>query len=322
MVSMRQLVTALKTIGEPTRLRVLSLLAHGALSVGELGEILGQSQPRLSRHLKGLTSEGLIERLPEGSWVFYRLQPQGDARRLVDAVLSFRDMDDPDAVRDRAALERVRENRTLRADSYFADVAETWDDIRSLHYPEGLIEPALLQAAGPGPFARHVDFGTGTGRMLTLFADRVVDGEGIDLNHRMLTVARSNLERSKVTHASVRHGDASAPPFPDGHADLVTIHQLLHYLDRPETVIAEAARILKPGGRLVVVDFKRHSHEFLRTRHAHRHLGFDAEDLAGWMRASGLYLHPTLKFAPPEADGIAVAIWTADKITKIAEQAA
>ncbi len=319
---MKDLVEALRSIGEPTRMRVLALLAHGELSVGELVDILGMSQPRLSRHMKFLTTAGLVERLPEGAWVFYRLPATGEGRNLMDALLPFFPDNQPEMNRDLERLELIKQNRASAAEEYFNRQAESWDDVRGLHYPADQVEAALRQAAGPGPFEFMVDLGTGTGRMLTLFSDCVARAEGIDLSHKMLTIARSNLEASGAGNTSVRQGDVTAPPFDDACADLVVIHQVLHYLDRPERVLSEAARIMKPGGRLLVVDYAPHTHEFLRTEHEHRRLGLSDEEISQWAKASGLTPLVPIRFEPAEEDGLAVKIWAADKLSSIGERAA
>lgn len=317
------LVEALRSIGEPTRLRVLALLAHGELAVGELVQILGMSQPRLSRHMKFLTSAGLVERMPEGAWVFYRLPARGEARELINAVLAFLPEDQPEYVRDRQRLDGVRKSRASAAEDYFGRTAASWDDVRGQHYPAAAVEAALLDAAGRDKAALMVDLGTGTGRMLTLFADRVEWAEGIDLSHPMLTVARSNLERAGVSNAGVRFGDVTAPPFADDVADLVIVHQVLHYMDRPERVIAEASRILKPGGRLLIVDFAPHNLEFLRSDHEHRRLGLSDAEIAEWSASAGLTLHEVpQRFESGSKDGLIVNIWTADKLPNIGEIAA
>lgn len=316
------LVEALRSIGEPTRLRVLALLSRGELSVGELVQIMGMSQPRLSRHMKFLTAAGLVERLPEGAWVFYRLPAIGEARALVDAILPFIPADHPEYVRDFQRLSGVKESRASAAENYFNRQAESWDDVRGQHYPTQDVEAALLKAVGAEPFGFLVDLGTGTGRMLTLLSDKVERAEGVDLSHKMLTIARSNLERAGVSNASVRHGDVTAPPFDDGVADLVTIHQVLHYMDQPERVISEAARILKPGGRLLMVDFAPHTQEFLRTEHEHRRLGLSDEEITRWSSAARLKPLDPVRFSPSDEHGLAVTIWTAEKQPQIGEYAA
>ncbi len=316
------LIEALRSIGEPTRLRVLALLAHGELAVGELVDILAMSQPRLSRHMKFLTSAGLVERLPEGAWVFYRLPAVGKGRELVDAILPFLPAEHPEYVRDLERLTVVKQARAQAAEDYFNRQAESWDDVRGQHYPTEAVEAALLKSAGDTPAKFMVDLGTGTGRMLTLFSGMAERAEGIDLSHKMLTIARSNLAESGAQNASVRHGDVTAPPFEDGVADLVIIHQVLHYMDRPERVISEAARILKPDGRLLVVDFAPHKHEFLRTEHEHRRLGLSDEEITRWTGAAGLVSLDPIRFQSSEEDGLTVNIWTADKRSETEEQAA
>jgi ArsR family transcriptional regulator len=306
------LVQQLRAAGEPTRARILALLARAELSVGELVQILDQSQPRLSRHLKFLTSAGLVERLPEGAWVFYRLPVSGQARELVDTLNASIDPEDGVLKRDAARLEEIKTVRTEAAQSYFSRVAEEWDELRALHYSEPEIEQAVLAAAGPGPFDLAIDFGTGTGRMLSLIAPRAKRAEGIDLSHQMLTVARANLEKARAANASVRHGDAKAAPFADASANLVVIHQVLHFLDDPGRAIAEAARVLKPGGRLVVVDFAPHALEYLRDRHAHRHLGVAEADLERWAAKAGLEVGAIKRFQAPGKEGVAVMVWSAD----------
>ncbi len=312
-VTLAHLVTQLRAAGEITRARILALLAHGELSVGELAQVLNQSQPRLSRHLKFLTGAGLIERLPEGAWVFYRLPAEGGARALVDTLIASVDTHDPELKRDLDRLSDVKGERAEAAGQYFARVADEWDRLRALHYAEADIEKAVLAAAGPGPFDLVVDFGTGTGRMLTLFAGMARRVEGIDLSHQMLTVARSKLQDAGAANASVRHGDATASPYADSSASLVIIHQVLHFLDDPGRALVEAARVLAPGGSLIVVEFAPHTLEHLRTEHAHRHLGVSEADMARWADRAGLTVKAAKTFGAPGGEkGISVMVWSAD----------
>lgn len=314
----------LRAAGEPTRLRILALLREQDLSVGEIVQVLSLSQPRLSHHLKALTGAGLVERLPEGSFVFYRSASRGEAVVFLDTLFEQLGDDLPEFRRDAERMAEVNAGRAESAQAYFSSVAENWDVIRSLHYPNEKIERALLEAVGRGPFRRVVDFGTGTGRMLTLFAPYAREAEGIDLSHHMLTVARANLERDGIPVARVRQGDVTAAPFDDASADLVTIHQVLHYVDAPGRVIAEAARILEPGGRLVVVDFAPHELEFLRTEHGHHRLGLSSDAMLSWTSAAGLTLSEPKMFAPPpgNAQGLTVNIWIAEKPAIARESAA
>jgi len=312
---MDRLIDQLKAAGEPSRLRILALLREDDLSVGELVQILGQSQPRLSHHLKVLSMAGLVERLPEGAWVFYRVAGDPEVADLLAPLFARLDRTPGASVRDRQRLAAIREARSEAAAAYFASVAETWDTVRSLHYPNEAIEAAILDLAGPGPFTRVIDLGTGTGRMLALFAPRARQVEGLDFSHHMLNVARANLEAGGMANARVRHGDAAATPFETASADLVILHQVLHYIDNPATVLAEAERLLVPGGRLIVVDFAPHALEFLRAEHGHRRLGIRAEAMQGWAGETGLRLSPPRRFDPPAgmAEGLSVQIWTADK---------
>ncbi len=330
---MDSIIAQLRAAGEPTRLRIVTLLAQGELTVSEFVQILGQSQPRVSRHLKLLADAGLVQRLPEGSWAFYRLaEPAEGGRALVDAIIAATPQDTPELARDRARLAAAKRARAQAAAAYFADVARDWDRIRALHLDEADVERAVVDAAGPGPFQQMVDVGVGSGRMLELFADRIARGLGVDLSHEMLTVARDRLDQAGFAHCSVRHGDLYALPLPDASADLVTVHLVLHHLDAPGAAIAEAVRVLRPGGRLLIVDFAPHELEFLRQRHAHRRLGFADEEVAEWLVNGGLRPIAPLTLTPdappsvtphqadgaPPQDGVSsaerlvVKIWRAD----------
>ena len=318
------LLERLRAAGEPTRLRLLALLRYQDLSVGELVQVLEQSQPRLSHHLKALSEAGLAERLPEGAFVFYRAARSGSGKELLDALFNALGADVPEIEADLERLRMVMAGRAASAEAYFSSIAETWDAVRGLHYPNEAIETALLNLAGAGPFNRMIDFGTGTGRMLALFAPLAAEAEGIDFSHRMLTVARANLESANARNARVRFGNVTAVPFADASADLVIIHQVLHFLDTPADAIAEAGRVLVPGGRLLVIDFAPHDLEFLRTEHGHHRLGVRHDALASWASKAGLILEAPQSFAPPEngAPGLTVNIWRALKPASAREKAA
>ncbi len=314
----------LKAAGEPTRLRLLALVRERDLSVGELVQILDQSQPRLSHHLRVLAEANLVERLPEGAFVFYRAARRGEGRDFLDHLFSQLDPETSEIADDRAKLQTVTEARNAAAEAYFAEIAPTWDRVRELHFSNDAIEAALLDMAGPGPFRRLVDFGTGTGRMLVLFADRARDAEGIDFSHHMLTIARANLDRAGVSTARVRRADVTGVPFENGSADLVIIHQVLHFLPSPAKAIREAARILAPGGRLLIADFAPHDLEFLRAEHGHHRLGVRHDAVADWASDAGIILSAPRSFAPPRAEpsGLTVNIWAATKPALIRERAA
>ncbi|WP_420479399.1 ArsR/SmtB family transcription factor [Brevundimonas sp. FT23028] len=314
-----QTVEALRAAGEPTRLRVLSLLAGEELSVMELSRVLEQSQPRVSRHLKLMADAGLIERFPDGARVFYRLSSDPLARRLIDTVLDL--LDDTANAADDRRLEDVRKDREAAANAYFERVAPQWDRIRSLYVCETDVEAAILRAAGDGPFDRVVDLGTGSGRMLTLLGKQAKMSVGLDLSHNMLNIARANVARAGLDKVELRHGDIFATRLPEHSADLVLVHQVLHYLADPAAAVAEAARLVSPGGRLLIVDFAPHQLEHLREEHQHRRLGFADDEMRRWLQGAGLTAGPATTL-PPDTDGLTVSIWTAERPVRTKAKAA
>ena len=304
---------ALKAAGEETRLRVLALLAEAELTVSDLTDILRQSQPRISRHLKLLAEAGLIERFREGTWAFFRLAEHGGGAELARALLERLDPADHTIARDRARLASVRQARAAAAQAYFRAHAAEWDRIRKLHVADDAVEDAIRAALAGKPFRSLLDLGTGTGRMLELYGPEIERGLGLDLSLDMLLLARDRLERAGLKHCSVRQGDIYDLPLGNDSFDVVILHQVLHFLDDGARAIKEAARVLRPGGRLLVVDFAPHEQEFLREQFAHRRLGFAAETVAQWMTASGLepVLHKSLSPEPGSEGKIAVSLWLA-----------
>lgn len=313
-----QAVEMLRAAGEPTRLRVLALLAHEELAVLELGRVLEQSQPRVSRHLKLLTEAGLVERFPDGAWVFYRLSAAEPARGFVDGALALVAEDDPAFARDLARLAEVRAERRAEAADYFARNAAHWNGLRSLHVDEAEVEAAILRAAGPGPFRRLVDLGTGTGRMLSLIGERAECALGLDLSRSMLNLARRDVAEAGLSRVELRHGDIFGTGLPAGFGDLVTVHRVLHYLSDPAAAVAEAARLTAPGGRLLIVDFAPHDLEHLREAHQHRRLGFSDEEITRWTAAAGLSVEPAVALPATCEDGLTVVIWSASRAASAA----
>ncbi len=310
-LSFASALAAHKAAGEATRLRVLGLLDEGELTVKDLTAILGQSQPRISRHLKLLTEAGLVERHPEGAWVFYRLAENAAARAVGRSLIDLVDRDDAVLSRDRERLAGIKRERAELARRYFATSAADWDKIRALHVAEGEVEAAMRAAIGERRVDSFLDLGTGTGRLLELFAPVYGRGVGIDLSTDMLAVARANLDRAGIAHAQVRLGDIYHLPFPRDSFDVITVHQVLHYLDDPERALREAARVLRPRGRLLVVDFAPHELEFLREQHAHRRLGFARETVRQWIDAAGLDLDQATGLAGEVAGKLTVMLWLA-----------
>jgi ubiquinone/menaquinone biosynthesis C-methylase UbiE len=295
-----------QALADPTRLRIVALLRLMELSVGELAQVLGQSQPRVSRHLKILADAGVLERRKEGSWVFLTL---GEAER-VEPLFRLIDQWADSATQllfasDAARTETIRAERAEAANRYFAGHAEMWDQIRSLHVAESEVERAIDGALGKRPLGRLVDIGTGTGRMIELFGPRAAQATGIDRSSEMLRLARVKLEAAGIP-SSLRQGDMYALPLAEESADSVIIHQVLHYAHSPATAIAEAARVLAPGGTLLIVDFAAHEREELRDRDAHIRLGFEDEVMAGWFAAAGLQVNDVQHL---EGGELTVTLW-------------
>lgn len=305
---MDDLLAGLRAAAEPTRLRLLALCAHAELTVSELTQILGQSQPRVSRHLKLLCEAGLLDRFREGTWVFYRLAQRDAGAELTRTIIDQVPPEDATLARDLARLEDVRRARAESAAAYFRANAPRWDRIRSLHIDDAEVEHRLLDMLPREGIEDLLDIGTGTGRMLELFAGRAERAVGIDLSREMLAVARANLDKAGLRNCLVRQGDMYQLPLPDQSFDAVIVHQVLHYADEPAEAIEEAARVLKPGGRLIVVDFAPHDLENLRSEHAHRRLGFRDDEIAGWAKAAGLETDPVVHLA---GKPLTVGIWRA-----------
>jgi SAM-dependent methyltransferase/DNA-binding MarR family transcriptional regulator len=310
---MEMLLSALRAAGEPTRLRILAILARGELTVSELTQVLLQSQPRISRHLKLLADAKLVQRHPEGSWVFYRLNDSQDIAGLLQQLITHLPADDLTLQRDYERFEHVCEERAARARHYFAANAAAWDDLRTHHIPETEVEGKIATSIGERQIDLLVDLGTGTGRMLEIFAPRCARAIGFDISPEMLTIARSKLDSSALDHCQVRQGDCANVPLEDGVADIVILHQVLHFLDDPAQAIAEAARILAPGGSVLIADFGPHDMENLREQHAHRRLGFSSEEIQSMLAQSGLHYFAGETLTSHNHD-LPVALWRADKL--------
>lgn len=292
-------------------MRVLALLAENELTVSDLTDILRQSQPRISRHLRLLAEARLVERFREGSWAFFRLAEQGEPAELARVLIARLDPHDRILARDRERLAAVRAARVRAAQDYFRRHAAEWDRIRRLHVADEAVESAIRAALADQPFRSLLDLGTGTGRMLELLGPQIERGVGIDLSRDMLALAQGRLDRAGLRHCTVRHGDVFDLAMPPDSFDVIVFHQVLHFLDDGARAIRDAARLLRPHGRLLVVDFAPHEFEFLREQHAHRRLGFASETVTQWLEQADL--EPVLyRNLPPEqgSEGkIAVSLW-------------
>ena len=306
------MLAKLEVAGEETRLRILCLLNEAELTVSELVTILGQSQPRVSRHLKLLVESGLAARQREGAWAFFRLDEEDGAvaRELVRRL----DSSDPILSADRERLEVARETRRKHAAAYFAEQAADWDRIRALHASEERVETALVSMIGDKPLRSLLDLGTGTGRMLELLGPRAVRAVGVDQSAAMLSLARSRVDEAGLRNVQLRQGDIYAPPVERDGYDLVVIHQVLHFLDDPARALKEAAHALAPSGRIVVVDFDAHREEFLRSDFAHRRLGFALSEVESYLAEAGLVAIRSRRVPPGagESGKLTVALWLAE----------
>lgn len=312
-IPLNDCVAALKAAAEPTRLRILLLLIEiGELNVKDLTLILGQSQPRLSRHLKLLTEARLLERIREGSFAYFQASDRTDVQRLLTRLVASVDRTDALLSRDRERALSMKRDREAAAQAYFAAHAGEWDRIRALHVSDAEVEAAMLSAVDGRTIDLMIDLGTGTGRMLEVFADAYERAIGFDVSHEMLAYARSRVSACGLANAHVRHGDLYNLALPDGAADLVVMHQVLHFLSEPRAAVFEARRVLAPGGMLLVVDFAPHELEQLRETQAHERLGFAKGQVEQWLAEAGLGRIASHDLAPPAsagADKLTVTYW-------------
>ena len=285
-----KLAALFQALADPTRLRIIALLRVMELSVGELAQLLGQSQPRVSRHVRILTDSGLVGRRKEGSWVYLQLAEPGRTEGLFELSAGIDVEAEQIFMSDAARLESVRHDRAEAARRYFEAHAATWDSVRSLHVADAEIERAIADLLADQPLGALLDIGTGTGRMLELFAPRSESAIGIDRSSEMLRLARVKLDEAGICGASLRQGDMYALPLADRSADSIILHQVLHYAQQPGAAITQAARVLSPGGQLLVIDFAQHDRAELKEQDAHLRLGFADDAMRGWFSAAGLSL--------------------------------
>ncbi len=313
---MDHLLEGLKAIAEPTRLRLLALLAKAELTVSEITQILRQSQPRVSRHLKLMGEAGLLDRFPEGTWVFYRLAETGRGAELARTIAGLIDYADPAVSDDQARLAAIRDARAKAAAEYFAANAARWNAVRSEYMPEAEVEAAIARLLGLRRIRTLLDLGTGTGRMLELLGRQVERGIGVDASHEMLSIARATLERAGLSNCQVRQGNIlrlqAGLPGVLPKADAIVLHHVLHFLDDPAQAVRQAAKMLADGGRMLIVDFAPHAVDELRERHAHRRLGFADREVSAWAESAGLRLAESETLPPPRDAGpkqLTVRLW-------------
>ena len=309
---MDAIATYLKTLGHPDRLRILALLSHGELTVSELVQILDLSQPRVTQYIKSLEKVGIVERLREGSWIFSRLKrEQGTYSGILAETLAVLSTENKQLESDRNRLNKVRAHRSQQAEAFFASVANDQGQLGHEYLPQKDIETALLKLVSGKNFQRMVDLGTGTGRMLKLFAPYIKSGVGVDDSVEMLRVARHAISEDAYTHISVQKADLKDAPLKDAAADLVTMHQVLHFLDEPSRAVKEAARLLGSGGHILITDFAAHNFENYRDSYSHRRLGFSDSDMQQFLSESEFELRKVETIPAWDASTPDVKIWYA-----------
>lgn len=302
---MQHALDVLAALNDPTRLKVLLLVRDIELSMGELAELLGQSQPRVSRHVRILSEAGLVRRLKEGAWVFVAPGTADSMRSIYALVEALTSGQDPIAV-ERARLRQVRDARQAAADAWFAANAGEWDHMRALHGADGVVDAALLRALEDRPVGRLLDVGTGTGRVIELVNGRATSAIGVDRSPEMLRLARARLDAAGLGSVLVRQADMSALPFDNGAFDTVVMNQVLHFASDPGGVLQEAARVLGPGGQLLIADYAAHEREELRERYRHARLGFETAAMLRWLEAAGLDAEEVGTHPGP---GLTVKLW-------------
>ncbi len=287
MTTMEHLLSSLRAAAEPTRLRLLALAARGAFCVMEFTEILGQSQPRLSRHLKLLCDCGLLDRVREGANVWFAL-PTGEDGALPRELVARLPGDDPVLEADRRQAARVLAERARIASESFRQKGADWDEMRALDLPAQAVEDALLSLVPPGPEGRLLDIGTGTGRVLELLAPRVREGLGVDASKAMLALARARLSAPGLAHCAVRLADMYRLPLADRSFDTVVLQMVLHHAEDPAGAVQEATRVLSPNGRLLVIDLAEHNRTDLTAKLAHRWSGFSDDTINRMFTSAGV----------------------------------
>ncbi|MFN3864177.1 MAG: ArsR/SmtB family transcription factor [Erythrobacter sp.] len=300
-----------KALADPTRLRIARLLGTMELAVGELAQVLGQSQPRVSRHVGILCDAGLAERRREGSWVFLRQsEAGGPVIAAVQQLLAVAEAEEGAFAAlceaDRRKLAAIRQSRESAAEAYFARHASEWDELRALHSPDAEVERRLVAALAAAPLGHLLDIGTGTGRMAELFADSAERVVALDKNLEMLRVARAKLQHLPAARIEMVQGDFYDLPFADGSFDTVLLHQVLHFAADPAPALSEAARVIRAGGRIAIVDFAAHQREELRDRHQHARLGFSDRQMAELLRNAGFAASTPIAL---EGGDLTVKIW-------------
>lgn len=283
---MEALRQVFKTLAEPTRLRLMALLEREELAVHELTEVLDMAQSTVSRHLGILREAGLLSDRREGTYVYYRLKPAHGAWREVWDLTKRSLREDSTRARDLAALESILEERSQRTRHYFESVGPEWDALRKVFHDDVQRARAINKLV-PREL-RVADIGTGTGVLAGELAGLGLSVVAVDHSQRMLEAARAKLGASGVSGVEFRCGEAGNLPLKDGEVDAAFAHMVLHYLPSPAEAVGEMARVVRPGGRVVVVDFVQHDREWMKDKLGVMWRGFPSDTVVTWFEQAGL----------------------------------
>jgi ubiquinone/menaquinone biosynthesis C-methylase UbiE len=311
---MEDLLSGLRACAEPTRLRLLALASRATFCVMDFCDILGQSQPRLSRHLRLLCEAGLLERIREGANVWFAIpSAETAAGSLARTVVDRLPEDDAVLAADRRQAARLLSERARAASETFRRTGADWDEMRALGLPAAAVEDALLRLLPPSGVGRLLDIGTGTGRLLEVLAPLASAGLGVDASRAMLALARTRLAKPGLGHCAVRLADMYRLPMTDASFDAVVLHMVLHHAEDPAGVLAEAARVLRPGGAMIVADLAPHGDSETLERLAHRWPGFSDPQLAALLDAAGLVVGSPVVIPGP----LEVRLWPATRASGV-----
>lgn len=298
----------LANLADTTRTRLLLVLEGQEFTVGELCTVLQMPQSTVSRHLKVLIEDGWLVAVPDGTSRRYRMAARGLDAEAAElwALVRQRSARLPAARQDASRVRAVLTSRRSRSQEFFASAASDWDRLRRDMFGERIDLQALLGLADPDWVAG--DLGCGTGRVaesLAPFVRRVV---AVDSSREMLLAAGDRLR--EVDNVDVREGRLEALPLDDGELDVALMFLVLHYVVHPETALAEAARTLRPNGRLLIADMTPHDRRAYQHDMGHAWLGFECQQVAGWLRDAGLN-SITYHELPPDPDASGPAIFVA-----------
>ncbi|MDL2285267.1 metalloregulator ArsR/SmtB family transcription factor [Desulfovibrio sp. OttesenSCG-928-F07] len=295
-----------KALSDETRLRLLLVLHRYELNVNELVELMDMGQSRVSRHLKILSSSGLLTHRRDGLWVFYSAAQEGPGRKFIDAIYPFL-TSEGFAQQDLALAAGIVEERSAKTSQFFNTIAEDWDAM-SREVLGAFNLPEMVEKMMPERCKVAVDLGCGTGNVLEHLLNHSEEVIGVDGSARMLELARRRFSQSG-SRLSLRIGDLEHLPLRDSEADFICINLVLHHLADPGGVLLEVKRALKPNGVFLLTEFDKHTDESLRADYGDRWLGFEADTLESYMRSAGFEVTSSQSY--PVEKGLSVHMFKA-----------